>query len=178
MLTKIAKCGRSEANVCRNLHRLIHSSGRTFPVEIRVCATPVQVLCGKPGVRTVNYPVLHLSDWARLLLQKGGAMLLGGFTLDQEPQIRRQFQDFWDKFKNVRPELAEIADLSSSDNAPIYVPMALHGDEGRGRLKRPVMIIGHQPIISYRGVDHTNLSGCLPCTDCRLCRSYRGPVLC
>ena len=160
MLTAIAKCGRSQANVCRNLHKLIHAKGRTLPVRLSTVLTPVQVLCGKPGVRDVNYPVLHLSSWAKLILQSGGEMLLGGFSLDEEVQFRSLLSNFWIKFQKVVPDL----DLYSKGwDLSTVIPIGLHGDEGRGKLKRPILILAHQPIISHLGVDYTNLSGYPAC---------------
>ena len=159
MLTRIAKCGHSEANVCRNLHKLIHSAGKTLKVDISTVLTPVQVLCGKPGVREVHYPALHLSSWAKLIMGSGGELLLGGFSLDQEVQFRSLLSTFWSKFQKVLPGLDVYSkgwDLSTC------IPIGLHGDEGRGKLKRPVLIIAHQPIISQLGPNHTNLPGTRP----------------
>ena len=141
--------------MCRNLHKLIHSTGKTLRVELNTVTTPVQVLCGKPGV-------LHLSSWAKLVLGQGGQMLLGGFTLDQETEFRTMLATFWRNYRFVRPEL----DLYARDDFDLSatIPMGYHGDEGRGKLKRPIMILAHQPIISHKGPQFTNLSGCLPCT--------------
>ena len=148
--------------MCRNLHKLIHSAGKTLRVELSTVTTPVQVLCGKPGVRQVYFPVLHLSSWAKLILGQGGQMLLGGFTLDQETEFRTMLATFWRNYKYVRPEL----DLYARDDFDLSttIPMGYHGDEGRGKLKRPLMVLAHQPIISHKGPQFTNLSGCLPCT--------------
>ena len=77
MLTKLANCGRNRANVCRNLHALIHKTGLTLNVETSVVEdTPVVVMCGKPGVRRVNFPCLHLSSWAKALFKRGERLCL------------------------------------------------------------------------------------------------------
>ena len=158
MLSKIAQCGRSSANVCRNLHRLIHRSGKTLKVELATVTTPVKIICGKPGVCKAHYPVLHLSAWAKLIFKHGGEMLLGGNTLDQEVEFTQMLRTFWANFKYV--ELAHAVYQTGYDLS-YMIPIAYHGDEGSGKLRRPIMILAHQPIIPYKGVQHTNMSGCL-----------------
>ena len=177
MLTKLANCGRNRANVCRNLHALIHKTGLTLNVETSVVEdTPVVVMCGKPGVRRVNFPCLHLSSWAKALFKRGGKALLGGFTLDQETEFRELFADFWCKFKCTRPEMAQELSRFDGDGS-IIIPTAIHGDEGRGKTRKPIMIIGHQCIISPQGPSKTNLSGCPACTQMVAGRSCTGTNL-
>ena len=156
MLTKMAACGRSQKHVSRNLHRLIHGAGLTLPVQVDTVELPVRVLCGKPRIAKVQYPVLFPSAWARCIFSTGGHMLLGGFSLDDQQGFRNMLTTFWDRFRYVRPEL----DLYNQPwDLSLAIPIAYHGDEGRGKLKRPIMITAVQPIVSHQGPDHTNLSG-------------------
>ena len=157
VLRMISRCGDSKKNACRNLHNLIHKQGRTLPVEISVILTPVRVLCGKPKVTKANFPVLYLSSWAAQLFRLGGKLLLGGFSLDDEAGYRSMFSEFWQRFRYVRPDL----DIYSESNVDfsMCIPIGMHGDEGRGKLKRPVLILAYQPIISHRGPGYTNSSG-------------------
>ena len=39
------------------------------------------------------------------------------------------------------------------------VPLYIHGDEGRGKYKLPVMVEAVQPCISFKGVSFKNSSG-------------------
>ena len=39
------------------------------------------------------------------------------------------------------------------------VPLYIHGDEGRGKYKLPIMVESIQPCISFRGTSHKNSSG-------------------
>jgi hypothetical protein len=39
------------------------------------------------------------------------------------------------------------------------LPLTLHGDEGRGRNKDPVLIESFVPVISHKGIQFTNISG-------------------
>ena len=160
-LRQLAKCGRSKQNECRALHRLMHRQGRTIPVRVSTVSTPVRI----PGQRaksTVNFPVLFLSSWCQQVFSDDraarGKMLLGGFSLDEEDKYRPMFSEFWSRFWFFRPDLDVY---KQSFDRSLCIPIALHGDEGRGKLRRPVMIISYQPLISYKGPDYTNLSGSL-----------------
>ena len=88
-------------------------------------------------------------------------MLLGGYRLDQEEAYRSMFTQFWDRFEFVRPDL-DLYHRSDMDKA-MCIPIALHGDEGRGKLRRPVMCIAFQPLISCKGPSYTNSSGSREC---------------
>ena len=155
-LGKIARCARSKKNECRSLHTLIHAEGRTFPVEISEVPTPVRVLSGKSTAMTVPYPVLFLSSWCRECFKTGGSMLLGGHNLSQEELWRPMFRQFWHRYRFSRPDL----DLySRSFNPELCVPIQIHGDEGRGLVKRPLMVVSYQPLINYKGPLVTNMSG-------------------
>ena len=68
---------------------------------------------------------------------------------------------FWERFKYFRPDL----DLYTRDfDLATCIPMAYHGDEGRGKLKRPVMVLAYQPVINYKGENFINSSGNPGCT--------------
>ena len=163
-LTAIAKCGHTPKNVSRALHRLIHRSGRALPVNVTSVSTPIRILKGKPRVQTCNFPVLLLSSWGKQILESGGEMLLGGRNLD-DAGYKSMFATFWERFKYFRPDL----DLYTRDfDLATCIPMAYHGDEGRGKLKRPVMVLAYQPVINYKGENFISSSGnpgCIVCDD-------------
>ena len=159
MLRLMAQCAENKGNECRNLHILIHSSGKTLRVDVGTVLTKVTILSGKPRVETVHYPVLKLSAWSRQIFSSGGQMLLGGHSLNDEHGYRSMFRTFWERFEIVRPDLdiyhREGVDLS------YCIPICLHGDEGRGKLRRPIMVISYQPVITYKGPRYSNSSGFL-----------------
>ena len=159
-LSSIARCGRGTAkNVSRQLHAFIHRSGRTFPATVDVVPTPIKILRGKPKVVTSNFPVIFLSSWAQELFKLGGQPLLGGHLLHEESSWRNMFKSFWERFRFLRADL-DIYNRADFD-VECCVPFGLHGDEGRGRLRRPILIISFQPMISHKGPSHTNSSGTL-----------------
>ena len=46
----------------------------------------------------------------------------------------------------------------------LFLPLGHHGDEGRGRVRIPVLIENFCPVIGWKGLDFTSLSGTLVCT--------------
>ena len=100
---------------------------------------------------------MMLSSWAKQLFSTGGQFLLSGYTID-DVRYRAVFKDFWTKYQQVEPDL----DFYKRDfDWETAIPMSFHGDEGRGKLKRPVMIEAYQPLITHRGPQFTNSSGTL-----------------
>ena len=126
-------------------------------MKVRTISTPVWCLTGKPRKITAQYPVLLPSEWVRCIFENyQGKVLLAGHCLDDENGFRSTFSEFWQRFRNVRPTM-EIFD--SGYDLSLAVPLAVHGDEGRGKLKRPVMVTAVQPLISWKGPSYTNASG-------------------
>ena len=156
MLRMMAQCGKNRRNESRNLHSLIHKTGKTYGVEVSTTSTRVRVLSGKPCIKTVNYPILRMSSWAKALLKSSPGILLAGCSLKEPEKFRDVFSQFWSRYRSVRPDL----DLfSQSWDFSYCIPIGYHGDEGRGKLRRPIMIMSIQPIISRLGVEFTNASG-------------------
>ena len=154
----MAQCGRNKRNECRNLHSLIHREGRTLPIPVDSVQTPVLVLSGKCRIETVSYPVLMLSRWVDYILSQDGQILLGGHRLsDGVEPIKRMFDRFWSRFQHIRSDLSFPQGCDSGNS--INIPYGLHGDEGRGKLRRPIMCLSYQPLISHRGMGCLNSSG-------------------
>lgn len=84
-------------------------------------------------------------------------MLLGGFRVQDSAGYRAMFSSFWQRFRSVRPDL-DLYRRQDWDHS-MCVPIAYHGDEGRGKLKRPILILAFQPLISFKGMEYINSSG-------------------
>ena len=112
------------------------------------CVTaPVKV---RTRVVDLPWPVLKLSSWMRLIFSRStGAMLLNGYTLEEQTSWQRELLSFWTLFRTVLP------------NHPIYekgpefwarcIPFQYHGDEGRGKLRRQVLICSFAPALQSKG---------------------------
>ena len=67
---------------------------------------------------------------------------------------RKMLSIFWTKFLKSNPEV----DLQGV-NPEVAIPVCVHGDEGRGKVRRPIMVLAFQPMVSWLGPAVVNSSG-------------------
>ena len=144
LLSKMAKCGKTklDSHICRNLHTTVRQFKRLLPVKMSTVQTHVRLSKRRIQEVRVAYPVLHLSDWVECNFNLGGHFFTAGLGLDKADQFQQELIDFWKKFTAAEPGF----DLPQSQWGE-SIPLAIHGDEGRGRLKQPVMVMATQTII-------------------------------
>ena len=114
-----------------------------------------QSMAGVNALSVVKYPVILLTNWMKTILQKSPRFLLGGHDIGGSAYMG-MLEEFWDNFRLV------------DDSHPIYqkdpsrrkrtIPIALHGDEGRGLSRAPVLILSYQVLIPFTGVESLNAS--------------------
>ena len=152
----MAKCGKSRADshVCSNLHRLLKRTGKMLDVKISTTPLWVRYTKKRPQQALVNYPILRITDWANTIFRRGGHFFLGGHSLDNPEPFQRELQKFWERFQVTDPDFP----MPQKSEWSKCIPIAVHGDEGRGRLKSPIMIITVQPILPLIGCK-TNMQG-------------------
>ena len=77
--------------------------------------------------------------------------------MDYASDFGRTLVDFWTKFQQVDPAFGFFQSVRPSE-WDHCIPIALHGDEGRGKQKQPVMVIGIQAVLpTFHG--KTNMEG-------------------
>ena len=132
---------------CRNLHRLIYRFGLTLMVEMTMLEVPVLFR----SVETpLPWPVLKMSSWMKIVFQKTqGQPLLAGFKLGQVKMWEDALGTFWSRFKASFPQHAVFRE---KDSAVLNrcIPILIHGDEGRGKLRRAVMATSVQPLLKAK----------------------------
>ena len=140
----MAKCGKTklDSHICRNLHKTVKKFDKVIPVEISTVRTSVRLSRRRPQKVPIDYPILRFSDWVECIFNFGGHFFLGGQSLDHADEFRGVLSDFWDKFHSSEPDFG----LPKSQWGEC-IPIALHGDEGRGRQKQPVLVMAAQTII-------------------------------
>ena len=156
LLHKIARAGRSRTNACKNLRRLLNSSGRLLPVSIDCIEVMIKVK--KPKVRRVCvwWPILRMKDFIiRTLFQKCPQALLAGHDLQGEGW-KTTLKTFWGAYKNID---GDHPFFSSTYPWECSIPYYFHGDEGRTLRSKAVMIISWQPTIPYNGLGELNEKG-------------------
>lgn len=156
LLYKIAGAGRSQQNSCRNLHSLIHKVGLTLPLRIHTVEIPVRKKKPKLKKVWVHYPVILPTTWVSYLLKFHSRMILGGSKLENVDSWKRGLLSFWDTYLKTDPtHPMNFGGPPKEATIPLY----LHGDEGRGKCRLPLMVQCIQPCISFKGPGFKNSSG-------------------
>ncbi|CAE7946763.1 unnamed protein product [Symbiodinium sp. KB8] len=150
--------GKDYHNASRNLHKFLHSSGKTLPIPISTTRLTIRRQKKGGGEFSTNYPLIYLSSWMRSILQWGGEFLLGGWSTHQPVEYRAMFARFWERYEAVNQE-HPIFFEKTREQQKHCIPIACHGDEGRGLGKNPVLVESYQPVIPWSGEDNLNMVG-------------------
>ena len=97
-----------------------------------------------------------MQSWVVVLLEKFPEFVLGGFTWEECAQWQAMFSWFWKTYQGYdgdHPIFLEDFDRS------LCIPIATHGDEGRGFRQSAFMVESFQFVLSYKGPRMTNMSG-------------------
>ena len=94
---------------------------------------------------SVGGPVIRLSEWLRV----GFEDFFMAVTKDL-PELEA-IEEFWHRYRFVEDSMPEHPRRT--------LPVMLHGDEERGQVKRPLMVVSYQPLISCYGDNHLNSKG-------------------
>ena len=146
MLSKISSW-KNPAHWSRNLHRLVHRYHLTLSVRLTDLQVPVR-LKGESVI--MPWPVLLPSSFLRFMLDKSsGHVLLGGHAFDEAASWKRGFSEFWQRCSRTHKDHEVFTD--HQHHLETCVPILLHGDEGRGKLRRQVMCVSWQPVLKVAG---------------------------
>ena len=74
--------------------------------------------------------------------------LLQGHHISEVHRWQQDLKEFWDLYEHVDPTHATFTE---SLDRKCTLPYFLHGDEGRGRTKLPVMVMSFQGLFSHFG---------------------------
>ena len=96
----------------------------------------------------VPWPLLHLSSWLQFILRKTDArMLCSGISLGDEWAF--ELKSFWSLYQTVQPDHQVFT--WPKERLAWTVPMLYHGDEGRGKNHRQVLVVSYQPLLAMPG---------------------------
>ena len=152
-MEKLAGVHRSKTNACRNLHLLMEKTpGCRLPLEIDVVKISIRRV--RP-VRIVQawWPQLKMKTWLRYLFLNKPEFLLAGHKFEAHHLWQRDFETFWHHYRlydNGHPVFRTNLDLK------FCIPYFIHGDEGRGLARKPLMCISWQPTVSHKGLGECN----------------------
>lgn len=115
------------------------------------------------------WPILHLSEWMKTAFTDpyNGFFLLGGKRLpDDLHAVHEMLSQFWERHQFVDGR------CTAPKEPRCTIPYFIHGDEGRGQVKRPILVVSFQPLFSWGGEQTLNLGKILvpieffPCILC------------
>eukprot|EP00435_Cladocopium_sp_Y103_P027608 s1158_g6.t2 len=144
-----SKTGKRNSNASRDFHRYVHRDGKVFPVKISTARFPIKTKTpNKSGRRiskqeVVDYPFIALSSWMESILPRCPHFFLGGHLLGECDAYGDMLEDYWNKFRAIEPHHA-IYQHKSAEDRRTAIPIAVHGDEGRGLNKVPVLVCSYQ----------------------------------
>ena len=171
-LEKLARYRRSVSgkkgnNASRDFHRYIHRDEKVFGV--RISQTRLKVRTKKPNKsgrrikkeEEVDYPIITLSSWMKSILPYCPQFFLGGHTLDGS--YENMLEEFWKKFGSENPGHPINSQPMAVKRST--VPILIHGDEGRGLAKVPLLVISYQVLIPHNGPNELNMKKHFGCNS-------------
>ncbi|CAE7466428.1 FAM186A [Symbiodinium sp. CCMP2592] len=156
-MERIAGLGHgSYHNASRALHRFVHREGKTLPIPIST--TPLTIRQKRGGSIDVKYPILRLTDWLNHILgEAGGQFVLAGHHV-WDTGHQDVFRRFWQRYESADSQHVIYSQKSEQERSRT-IPFCIHGDEGRGLAKVPVLITNFQCVVPYMGEDRLNTHG-------------------
>ena len=151
-MANISRKDKKKTNVSRGLHKYIHMNNKTLPVAVTHVIIPIRTRVSRRfRIARKPWPVFQLSDWMKACFNTPefqGVFMLGGKKVGELEEIEGMLSTFWDRYHCIDPNTPEVPERT--------IPFYIHGDEGRGLVKRPLLIIAFQCIIGWAGTDHPN----------------------
>lgn len=95
------------------------------------------------------------------LLREQSYLILAGHELEVMTW-KDELRGFWELY--LRGDPSHPMNCAGAPPKEVTVPFYIHGDEGRGKYKSPIMIQAVQPVLSFKGPAFKNSSGCLDCS--------------
>lgn len=121
-----------------------------YGLSLHVKLSSVQCPCYfHNATSSVPWPVMLLSSWLDVIFAKTrGALILNGFSVDDKAH-ELALSSYWQLYKAVAPEHACFS--HHGNRLHRVIPFMYHGDEGRGKLKRAVLVTSYVAALAAVG---------------------------
>lgn len=138
------KSWKCEKHWARNLHRLVFRFEMTLSLAMVTLSLPVK---WKNESVMMPWPTLPFSSWVKCMFVKTkGQPILAGHTLSATDAWKTQHLDFWLRYRAAFGSEHGVFQ-THAERLEYCVPIMIHGDEGRGKLRRAVMCTSVQPVL-------------------------------
>ena len=104
---------------------------------------PVSRLEFRGEAGPVSLPFLKVSDYFSFLLRRAPELLMGGHKKGQK--AKELCLRFWEGYRLFHPD-HKIFTRFTPDELKMVIPLALHGDKGRGYLKLPLFCFSFEGV--------------------------------
>ena len=140
----------------RSAHRFVTRLGLKWNIPVSKFTFDI------PGDQ-LTIPYISPKDWLRFLLIHCPHLLWGGLSNQQEAVD--SLQSFWQNYKHYDPKHVVYKD--HSEFLGYCVPLALYGDEGRGRRRGNTTVFALEACLGLHGLlNQRKRKHCLDCTTC------------
>lgn len=144
---------KGSSNASRHLNKFLVRNKHALAVPITHVMTPLRSRRFSRRRKEVvqPWPVLHLRDWIQVAFRAPffGHFLLGGRQVQEIGLVEAMLTQFWNRYEFEAGMMPHTPSRT--------IGLFLHGDEGRGQCKRPILNVAFQPIISWAGENTVNL---------------------
>ena len=163
----IQRAGRiHESHGERDTQRLFRKHG--LRLQVRTSQLAVEGGNGEP----VTVPYLRITDYFQVLLKSHPRILFGGF--ETGPDAEHLCEIFWERFEGYHPEHLIYQHYTKEERKRI-IPVAFHGDKGRGVNKTPLFSFSWEVMF---GLPSGIRSAASKRHDCNQKRKVHGAKLC
>lgn len=159
-------------NNARDFHRFVHREEKAFPVDISQVRLRIKTKKKNNAGRLikkecmVDQPCIMLSSWMASILRDCPEFFLAGHTVE-DPDAEAMLDQFWQNYEQCESS-HPIFESKTREERKRCIPVCVHGDEGRGLSKTPVLVISYQVVIPWNGETVLNFKKYLRSISCQL----------
>ena len=138
----------------KNSERDFQSVIETYQLQLPI---PLVKLPKPLGIRYEgDFNALSLCDWLGFHIEYNTFHILTGLVRPNAKRETAILSEFWARFRLLKPE-HELWDVSDKNGFDLShtVPILIHGDEGRGRKRAPLLIVAYHSFLGL-GTDEAN----------------------
>ena len=143
-VTRVSSAGLDKLKRARlkdseeNSHKVFRDFGQSLPVKI----SRIQIASMK------DYPLVKFSAWLKYVVGYDELDRVAG--VDGLKSMQRVLSKFWERYRDTNPDhLMFQGGGGAAQHPEMTIPVVHHGDEGRSKKKKQVMILATTPVLGH-----------------------------